>query len=214
MPAPEPVTADNYRSGKIFKTICEDFHKKCYLCGNKIRAVNIDHIVPHRGDPILKIDWNNLFLACVHCNSIKSDIFDNIINCTIVDPEDVIKVLYIPFPTYIPKFKLKDENRGHAVQGKQTIDLLDRIFNEPTTSQKVFEAGTLCDDLYQEVKLLINEIETYRDATNVDDEEKCLIRLRSQLSRSSPFAAFKRAYVRGMNPNRDWVQKLQELTAD
>ena len=42
----------------------EMFHGKCYICGNKkITSYQIEHLIPHKENPELKYDWNNLFLS-------------------------------------------------------------------------------------------------------------------------------------------------------
>ena len=38
----------------------------------------------------LKFGWDNLFLACAHCNNIKSDNYEHILDCTKVDVDELI----------------------------------------------------------------------------------------------------------------------------
>ena len=70
LPAGIKITSDNdYRNGVVFDTLVEDCHCKCYICEDKTTDINVEHIVPHRSDVALRYDWNNLFLACGHCNN-------------------------------------------------------------------------------------------------------------------------------------------------
>jgi len=70
----------DYQSGVVFEILAEDCHNKCYICEDKPTTINVEHIIPHRGDPELQFDWNNLFLACGHCNNIKGEKYDEILD--------------------------------------------------------------------------------------------------------------------------------------
>ena len=74
-PLPDGVTIsreEDYRSGIVFQMLVEDCHDKCYICEDSVHtAPNVEHRIPHNGDIALKYDWNNLFLACSHCNNTK-----------------------------------------------------------------------------------------------------------------------------------------------
>lgn len=68
----------------------------CYICENKqITSYQIEHLAPHHGNMDLKFDWNNLFLACAHCNNAKLDKFDPIIDCTKENVEELMSHFYI-----------------------------------------------------------------------------------------------------------------------
>ena len=77
-----------YNIESVNRALREVFHGKCYICENKAAtSYQIEHLVPHRGDKTLKYDWKNLFWSCAHCNNIKSDKYESIIDCT--EREDV-----------------------------------------------------------------------------------------------------------------------------
>lgn len=90
-PAPNSLKTEKLkRNGKynkddVVKQLVEDFCGKCYICEDKSSSLNVEHFIPHKGNNNLKFDWNNLFLSCSHCNNVKLDKFDNILNCTIKD---------------------------------------------------------------------------------------------------------------------------------
>jgi len=198
-PAPAPINREkDYQGGLVFDTICSDFHKKCYLCEAKPISINIEHIVPHKSDETLKFKWENLFYACVHCNSIKGTKYDNILDCTKDDPEENIVIKYDPFPNKKPEFESKDKSISPQVDS--TIKLLEEIVCSPPTDQKREGAKNLCKKLYNEVTGLVDKLEEYFNAVDNhhgEDEEKYLKQCVARcIYRSSPFAAFKRAIIR------------------
>ena len=50
-------------------------HPLCVMCmkdGRYVRATDVDHIIPHRGDPVLFWDENNWQALCHSCHSRKT----------------------------------------------------------------------------------------------------------------------------------------------
>ena len=45
-------------------------HQQCSACG--ARAVVVDHVVPHRGDPVLFWDRSNWQALCLRCHNAKT----------------------------------------------------------------------------------------------------------------------------------------------
>ena len=79
----EKARSGSYNTPEVNAALREMFHGKCYICENKqITSYQIEHLVSHRGNADLKYDWNNLFLACAHCNNTKLDKYEPIIYCT------------------------------------------------------------------------------------------------------------------------------------
>ena len=73
----------------------KDFHDKCYICELKnLQDPQVEHLLPHKNGkyPERKFDWNNLFLSCGHCNSVKNQkkYDEGIIDCCKVDPEKLL----------------------------------------------------------------------------------------------------------------------------
>ena len=84
-------TGRSYNTEHVNQALQEVFHGKCYICENKeATSYQIEHLIPHRGDKKLKYDWNNLFWVCAHCNNIKSDKYEPILNCTTEPVEHLI----------------------------------------------------------------------------------------------------------------------------
>lgn len=82
----------SYREPDVMSQLEQDFHKKCYLCEiDELQSVEVEHLYPHGGDKDLKFDWDNLFLSCAHCNSVKNQVKYSgvVLDCCKVDPESV-----------------------------------------------------------------------------------------------------------------------------
>lgn len=81
-----------YNTENVNKALKEVFHGKCYICENKeATSYQIEHLIPHRNKNVeLKYDWNNLFWSCAHCNNIKSDKYELILDCTQEEVERLI----------------------------------------------------------------------------------------------------------------------------
>ena len=61
-----------YNTPEVNDALQEMFYKKCYLCESKnVTAYVIEHLASAEGNQRLRYDWNNLFLACAHCNGTK-----------------------------------------------------------------------------------------------------------------------------------------------
>lgn len=84
-------TGRSYNTEHVNQALREVFYGKCYICENKeATSYQIEHLIPHRSDRKLKYDWNNLFWVCAHCNNIKSDKYEPILNCTTEPVEHLI----------------------------------------------------------------------------------------------------------------------------
>jgi uncharacterized membrane-anchored protein YjiN (DUF445 family) len=146
----------------------------------------VEHRVSHQGDLALKYNWNNLFLSCSHCHNTKRDKYDNIINPTIVDPEE-----YIAFSIDGLRKNVTITKLDGGTDVDITIELLDRVYNG-TTDIKRFEANALRNRLSDELALFKMQAKLY-------DEEPTTERfdyIKREISRASLFAAFKRKIVR------------------
>ena len=188
---PQPITTENsYRNNPNFNALVEDCFGKCYICENsKATTLNVEHRVPHRGDDTLKYDWQNLFLSCGHCNNIKGDSYDNILDPTKCDPEDSI-ALSLDSDALAPNVvvnALTDD-----VSTKQTVKLLTHVYNGGTTAIKEVECAVLRNEIADCMKKFLQFIEGY--SKEPDEGYDSIIE--KEISRASAFAAFKRKIVR------------------
>ncbi|WP_185151951.1 HNH endonuclease [Chryseobacterium vaccae] len=200
-PAPECLNIEknkasgDYKCGDVLNRIKKDFFNKCYICGYKEpTTINVEHFRPHKGNTELKFKWENLFWSCGHCNNIKLDNYDNIIDCTDINEniEDRIKITMKPYPKEFVVIEALDTNSSTL----STTALLEAVFNG-TTQLKTIEAGNLRNKILEEIgdfqKYLINY---YSDGLIEDEKNFLLLHIKKHLRKSSNFTSFKRAIVR------------------
>lgn len=202
LPAPSCLNREkekasgDYKCGEVLKYLTEIFHNKCYICQYKYPpSINVEHFRPHKGDKDLKFDWNNLFLACSHCNNTKlaKPEFDNILDCT--DKKDRvgewIKYEMRPFP--MEKVKITTEHNDQRVTN--TAKLLDSIYNGHTPL-KILESINMRKSLLRELLDFQNCLLGYfNDESEEDEKQSYLNKLKRHLKTNSAFCAFKRWIV-------------------
>ena len=188
---PQPITSEkHYQSDPNFSAIVEDCFGKCYICENDTATtLNVEHRVPHRGKDSIKYDWRNLFLSCGHCNSIKSDSYDDIIDPTQRDPEDCI-ALSLETNTLMENVKIEALVGDKSVL--QTVALLGFVYNGGTTVIKDLESAHLRNTLSFCLARFYQYIEAYRKEPELGYD----VIIKKEISRSSAFSAFKRGIVR------------------
>jgi len=184
-------TEQDYRKGEVIKILAEDCHNKCYICEDKPTTINVEHIVPHRSEPTLKFDWNNLFIACGHCNNTKSAKYDDIIDPTKCDPEDHIALSVEITDNLTGKVRIEPlETDGSTLE---TAELLDLVYNGGSTEIKEIECANLRNShLIPNLRMFLQYIHDFREEADIGfDNLIC-----KEIKRSSAFAAFKRKIVR------------------
>ena len=131
----------NYNAPEIFDAINEIFHGKCYLCEQR-GFYQVEHLIPHKGNKDLEFEWNNLFLACPHCNNIKRDKYTPILDCCKVDVDQKIafrKHGYWGTEEYLEFTALSDD-----AETKMTVKLLEEIHHGSTPQKQAEAKNTLC----------------------------------------------------------------------
>ena len=188
---PKPITnEEHYRNDPNLNALIEDCLGKCYICENdKLTTLNVEHLIPHHGDDTLKYDWNNLFLSCGHCNSIKGDKFDDILDPTKCDPEDNIS-LSLTVNSLIENVEVNALSHDKSTQ--QTAKLLSLVYNGGTTAIKEVECAVLRNEISTCLARFFQYIEGYRSEPNEDYD----VIIKKEISRASSFAAFKRGIIR------------------
>jgi hypothetical protein len=195
--ADEFLKADgNYNCGCVLERLQKDFKNKCYLCESKIHSsVNIEHLKPHYNgkDKFLKFDWRNLFLACGHCNNIKSARFDNILNCTDLNDaiEEKINYHFQGVPTELVKITANSNDDKTL----QTQELLLAIYNG-TTQQKKLESESIRDALADEIAHFLKYLRKHRKEYDEKAKKRYCRKIEKHLNNASPFTAFKRQIIK------------------
>lgn len=190
---PESLKAKReYTGTDVVMQLKHDFYDKCYICGIKpVQDPQIEHLLPHKNGtfPERKYDWNNLFWSCSHCNSIKNQAKydENVLDCCKKDPE-----LFIDF-------SLKDDSvfvraKDHKdIEAIVTAELVNEVFNKKNTGMRIHKCQVRVDELLKEMNALLDTLEKYQKNHHTT---LVLRTLRGLLDRKSPFAEFKRNYIR------------------
>lgn len=190
--------SSTYNTPEVNEALREMFYGKCYICESKdITSYQIEHLHPHRGNADLKYDWDNLFLACAHCNNTKLGRFEPIIDCT---KEDVEKLIAFRKKGYFgTEEELVFELLDSREETRNTQGLLREVYYG-STPQKRMEAKILRKKLRKELSEFKEYVREYQEA---EDEEKVDLEylLKKELSDSATFAAFKRWLIRDHREN-------------
>ena len=195
-----------YDCSDVVERLLEDFHEKCYICEiDELQDPEIEHLLPHKGGiyPERKFDWDNLFLSCGHCNSVKNQVkYDaGIMDCCKVDPEEHISCRLINNQTEIFAREESDQTI------KLTAELIHEVFNKKNTEMRVYKSDMRLKALNAEMNVLYKQLEKYKANPN-----SLLLKrtLKALLRRESKFAAFKRNYIRDCRET--YPDLLQYLT--
>ena len=183
----------SYASEDVISQLKKDFHSKCYLCELKdLTDIEVEHLLPHYNRKIKErvFDWNNLFYACPHCNSIKNDrIYDEkIIDCCKVDPESLLDHIY-------QEGKVNVRPHDPDTQDEKvlmTADLLENCFEKSNTGIRIFQCQERVNRLAETMNALYKTLEALKKPTS----KQYLRALKGMLSREYKFSGFTRYYVR------------------
>lgn len=196
-PAPDCLAVEKaknngtYNCEDVVNRLASDFKNKCYICEYKEpSSINIEHFVSHQGNHDLKFSWNNLFLACAHCNNIKRTEFDNILNCTVLDDmvDQKIKYELNPFPFELPRITALEEDQRVI----NTQNLLISVYNG-TTPQKRLESSYIRNKLLEEIVSFQTLLHDYFFGNLIEENlQLTQAKIRGHLNNQSHFTAFKR----------------------
>lgn len=186
-----------YNTPEVNDALQEMFAHKCYLCEQKgLKSIQIEHLNPHRGDMELKFDWNNLFLACTHCNNIKNDGFTPILDCTQTAIDEKIR-FHQEGGGYEP-IRLEFTALDDETATQNTAKLLNEIYYG-STPQKIAEANMIRKEVEEELDKFQKQIRAYQESDGEDKKDaECFLRL--NLKWNTPFAAFKRWVIKEKFP--------------
>ena len=188
-------TNGTYRTDGVLNALTNDFFNKCYICEYKNpTTINIEHFVPHRDDSNLKLDWNNLFLGCAHCNNIKNANYDNILNCT--DPLDQIENS-ISLSMSAPVFT-KEVEVTPLIQNEKTlstVELLQKVYNG-TTTMKTIESHYIREELVNDLLDFLKVLHKYYSVGTEELKNYNKLLINEHLHSSSSFTMFKRCIIK------------------
>lgn len=213
-PEPTSLSVENkkglrgdYKKADVTDQLKKDFHDKCYICESKhITAINVEHFEPHeKKDMIKRFNWSNLFWSCSHCNGIKSNIYKNLLNCTVKEDKVDERIKYdTNFKASSPKDKVVIEAISNDTQTLITVELLQLVYKgdstvgtpKNVTDLREHQAGALRQKLFDELLKFKNHIDAYYVTDDEDTKQDRLSAIIRDLSNHSKFTAFKRYIVR------------------
>ncbi len=178
-----------YNQSDVREQLELDFHGKCYIC--EVKPIQdggeIEHLVAHKKDLDKKFDWNNLFLSCGHCNSVKNkdEYAEGIIDCTIVDPSEL-------FLHKLLDKRVEIELQKEDERGRLTAKLIEECFNGETTYKRRIASSVRLKDLEQEMQMFYDIMCKYEKGSN----EYYRRQIEALLQSDTRFTAFKRDYIR------------------
>ena len=195
-PATPPLSLasrQSYASEDVLIMLKDIFFNKCYLCECKEpHDINIEHFRPHKNNEDLKFDWKNLFYVCSRCNNIKLDSFDNILDCTDQDIDVFERIKLLPPRTPNAELVLVEAICTDE-RTKQTVELLNKIYNEPTTVNKAITAAHLRKKVFKAYNRLLELMNIYfSDEESPERKSDALSRMRELMKRHQEFSAFLR----------------------
>jgi hypothetical protein len=164
----------------------KECHCKCYICEDNTSVLNVEHIKSRHNypSPAFALGWDNLLLACKeHCNTLKGNSFDGIINPCVADPETKIGLS-------IGLGAIVIEQLDCNTDTQKTAELLEMVYNATGLS---VSWRTKCRKLRGKIDANVKMFLAY--AENVGDDTYDEL-IRQEIDRSSAFAAFKRKIVR------------------
>jgi len=116
----------DYNHQDVQKQLIEDHNGKCYVCERLcVTDYEIEHLQSAINNPGLKTSWDNLFFSCKYCNGKKLHYFDNILNPSHHNIEEIIQCNHVAST----KSVYFDSNESDNPQVVETIRFLNRIFN-------------------------------------------------------------------------------------
>lgn len=192
--APDCLNGGKYNTRTVVEILEPMFYGKCYLCENdNLSDPEIEHLDPHEGDKKKKYDWNNLFYSCGRCNSIKSNTHKNLLNCC--DPEiDIFKSIECLLPS-VPdgNVVVNLKNFSTGIEGANTVELLDRCYNEKNTPLRGITHSVLMEALFENFSYFLELRRILRNKRSSEEQkETAKGEMVAMLKISYPFSVFWR----------------------
>ncbi|WP_024692806.1 HNH endonuclease [Pseudomonas syringae] len=187
------LSKTRYDGEDVYIKLCEIFFEKCYICETKEpHDIHVEHFSSHKGDIEKEFDWNNLYLACSRCNSIKSTAFDNILDCC--DPAiDVFRAIrhvppITPWANSVLLIAMNSDEKTIS-----TLRLLDRVYNSEHSVNKKVSGKFIRTKIFDQYNLLFTQINAYYSPVATEqDQAQALSRMQKLIKKSEPYSAFVR----------------------
>ncbi|WP_289335567.1 HNH endonuclease [Acinetobacter baumannii] len=210
---PKTWSGKNYNDPILVEQLRKDFFSKCYLCEQTdFGNLNIEHFRPHKGkDSNLKLDWNNLYYACSHCNSIKGSRYEDLLDCC-NDSHNVDVAIALEAPS-VPSGRVKvtntiDSNSPLFELANKTANLLDQCYNNKNSGTQAIAHHNLIEkilDAYNDLTYLRLKLKKNYDKNTEFENKQLIEKINNMVKPNYPFSAFWRHYVNSCDFLRDKI---------
>lgn len=158
------LTTKAYDGQDVQRQLLNDQHRKCYICECSVEA---NYHIEHLNSQANRQDWNNLFLSCGYCNDKKLALYDNILDPTTNNIEEIIEQR---LDTYSKEAKFRSDDDSAEV--KQTIKLLENIFNgkEHDSNFRSPHEEVFYDKVEMEINDFMRKVVNYRMNSSESNE--------------------------------------------
>ena len=225
---PTLVNQTKYDSSDIYNQLIKDSFNKCYLCGEDqgdVRLERVEHFTPHEDGKhkTLKYDWNNLLFSCDHCNNRKSSTYNKLgENKDILNPikDDIENEIIHFYDTEILGESIVNlSSTTNSEKSLNTIELLDKIYNEDLKNSKDFAKSNKSRTLK---KNIIKEIFDFREQITVCNateketyqESKIIENIKKHLNKKSNFYEFKLGLIKTKAEIKDFLIERKIISED
>ncbi|MDQ9887066.1 MULTISPECIES: HNH endonuclease [Acinetobacter] len=201
---PQTWTNSNYKDPIVVQQLKKDFFSKCYLCEQTdFGNVNVEHFLPHLNQSEeLRIDWENLYYACSHCNGIKGHRHNELLNCCDqshnVDTAISLQAPTVPNGQIVLKNTLENNSALFELTNR-TIELLDQCYNNANSGIQQISHQHLKEKILEEHAYLQNLRFQLKNGLNrmlQKEKDELIERINNMLKPSYPFSAFWKTYVK------------------
>lgn len=180
----------SYKCEDVVKALRSDFKDKCYLCELKnLTDPEVEHLLPHGNgkDKDRKFDWNNLFWACRHCNSVKNQTrySQDVIDCCKVDPKYKISHYFNDGKVHIVAI-------DNGKDSENTAHLIEECFEFRNTGIRIAACDARVKQLQKVLDQLFDNLIEYKKSNNEYVKNKII----SLIKNDAPFASFTQQYIR------------------
>ncbi|MDZ5640837.1 HNH endonuclease [Enterobacter sp. A103] len=197
IPAPQCLSRKVYNHKTVVNALDGIFHGKCYLCeqGN-LMDPEIEHFIPHRNRDELKYDWKNLFLACSRCNSIKSDAFENLLDCTKNEVDVFNEIVHLAGNAVTSGVQVYPRRKRPSIKVLNTVKLLDECFNSSNTGLRGITRVNLSEKLQDELFYFTGwRMKLVSARSTVQEIQEAKNKLKPMCDVSYPFSVFWRWHL-------------------
>lgn len=161
----------DYNQADILNALDKMFYSKCYICEIKSpEALAIEHFNATNPN---RTEWNNLFFACHRCNSnLKGRKYNNLLDPTCPNT-DVFKSIHHRAPM-TPNSNIsitKPDNVDESDDLNETIELIDRVFNDDSTGNRRLSRKSLRKRVFTTISKVYKEIIIWSDEDTPQSEK-------------------------------------------